>query len=49
MSGTSILVCETTRSRFFELLKDRGLDSFLVAVLDGKDDHAAPETSRYES
>ena len=41
--------CGIIRSRFFELLKDRGLDTSLVAVLEGKDVLAAPGTGGYES
>ena len=41
--------CGIIRSRFFELLEERGLDASLVAVLDGKDVLAAPGTGGYES
>lgn len=41
--------CNVIHDRFFELLKDRGLDASLVAVLEGKDVLAAPGTGGYES
>ena len=41
--------CDAIRCRFFELLKERGLDGSLVAVLDGKLVLAASGSGGYES
>ena len=49
LGDTSNPACGAIRSRFFELLEERGLDASLVAVLEGKDVLAAPGTGGYES
>ena len=49
LGDTTCLACESIRHRFFELLKERGLDASLVAVLDGALVMADPETGGYES
>ncbi len=49
LGDTSNPACGAIRRRFFELLKERGLDGSLVAVLDGKLVLVAPGTGGYES
>ena len=49
LGDTTCLACESIRHRFFELLKERGLDASLVAVLDGALVVADPGTGGYES
>lgn len=49
LGDTSNPACGAIRGRFFELLKERGLNKSLVAVLDGALVKAAPGTGGYES
>ncbi len=49
LGDTTCLACASIRHRFFELLKERGLDASLVAVLDGALVMADPGTGGYES
>ncbi len=49
LGDTSNPACRSIRYRFFELLKERGLDDSLVAVLDGDLVLVAPGAGGYES
>lgn len=49
LGDTSNPACRAIRYRFFELLKERGLDESLVAVLDGNMVSVAPGSGGYES
>ena len=49
LGDISFEACSSVRRRFFELLKERGMDSSLVSVLDGGSVMAAPGTGGYES
>lgn len=49
LGDVSSEACASVRRRFFELLKERGLDSSLVSVLDGALVMAAPGAGGYES
>lgn len=49
LGDTSCAACGAVRQRFFELLKERGLEPSLVAVLDGDLVLAAPGAGGYES
>ena len=49
LGDTSNPACSAIRHRFFELLKERGLDESLVAVLDERLVLFAPGTGGYES
>ena len=49
LGDTSCPACAAIRRRFFELLKERGLEASIVAVLDGTLMLAAPGTGGYES
>lgn len=49
LGDTSNPACDAIRCRFFELLRERGLDGSLVSVLDGNMVLASPEAGGYES